>query len=878
MTFENLEVWCREVCDRMWARQRTIIHGCLDRPRLRVLDEPQEKVTLYRGPLGFGKSVQVAIAAKGVSGGEGCVAYLNSGALSDFPCLTESQLAALILYQIMGVEIFKEVKGEHELVPTLRNILSNKTVPIRICIDDVGSQCSYKILIENLLYETSRNVTFVLSDERRTGLSFLALILDIKIFEHTDMAFSEHEVNQLLTAADFNRKNTVDAAYVIGSTNGWPALVKLMFQTNHPILPPETWPETISYFEDKLLHKISNHMEDFACKASILQTVNAECFNYVFKVENSRNEIELLLSEYSILQYTDSPGRFEFINPVLRCYFNNKFKAKYRDRLSYYLKRVAFFHWRREEYIHSINTALEASDYRWARVINDNIIFDVALRQGAIELLSKWFANIPKRTLKKIPSLSICYAWVLYFNQKASLAEEMLSYSRFESFREVRSLEDNGWRELVLAIGKATEDKIEESLILCSKWLDDFGEKNIVGKGAAITCQAYIASSDRRFSDLEILTRKAAAAIYSSDQHYAFVWLKISEIQAELFKGNIVRAKNILSQAYAESGESQVQKSFLDKMFSIHNIQVLLELNCEEVSLDYCQLLFDFAISYGVTDIVWGFSCSFSQLLFYRGYREKAYSILEQVRISAVERGLTRLETLAKIKLTEYRIFDGEVFNQSTLFNDINLEWTTNQNKNISAHKSLLYSINRIYFGKQFSVAEKYAKQSLQYASSISDFRLAVSAQYCQAAALFLLGSKKAAKRTIVDANLLAEHLDCNFTKLWIKSVLEQACPIVTELFNEFPGRQIYEKQSDDNSSIAAALVEANTIQGSLKISTKQISLLKCVSKGMTNKEIAESLLITEDTVKWHLKKIFNGLDVNNRVQAVSEARRRGLL
>jgi len=153
-----------------------------------------------------------------------------------------------------------------------------------------------------------------------------------------------------------------------------------------------------------------------------------------------------------------------------------------------------------------------------------------------------------------------------------------------------------------------------------------------------------------------------------------------------------------------------------------------------------------------------------------------------------------------------------------------------------------------------------------------------VSAQYCQAAALFLLGSKKAAKRTIVDANLLAEHLDCNFTKLWIKSVLEQACPIVTELFNEFPGRQIYEKQSDDNSSIAAALVEANTIQGSLKISTKQISLLKCVSKGMTNKEIAESLLITEDTVKWHLKKIFNGLDVNNRVQAVSEARRRGLL
>ena len=61
-------------------------------------------------------------------------------------------------------------------------------------------------------------------------------------------------------------------------------------------------------------------------------------------------------------------------------------------------------------------------------------------------------------------------------------------------------------------------------------------------------------------------------------------------------------------------------------------------------------------------------------------------------------------------------------------------------------------------------------------------------------------------------------------------------------------------------------------------ITIKQISLLKCVSSGMTNKEIAERLLITEDTVKWHLKKIFSELKVTNRVQAVSEARLRGLL
>jgi DNA-binding NarL/FixJ family response regulator len=58
----------------------------------------------------------------------------------------------------------------------------------------------------------------------------------------------------------------------------------------------------------------------------------------------------------------------------------------------------------------------------------------------------------------------------------------------------------------------------------------------------------------------------------------------------------------------------------------------------------------------------------------------------------------------------------------------------------------------------------------------------------------------------------------------------------------------------------------------------KQISVLKCVSNGMTNREIAERLYVTEDAVKWHMKKIFIKLKVTNRVQAVTEARLHGLL
>jgi RNA polymerase sigma factor (sigma-70 family) len=48
--------------------------------------------------------------------------------------------------------------------------------------------------------------------------------------------------------------------------------------------------------------------------------------------------------------------------------------------------------------------------------------------------------------------------------------------------------------------------------------------------------------------------------------------------------------------------------------------------------------------------------------------------------------------------------------------------------------------------------------------------------------------------------------------------------------------------------------------------------------KGTTNKEIAEALFITENTVKAHLSSILEKLQVNNRQQAAILAREKGIL
>ena len=57
------------------------------------------------------------------------------------------------------------------------------------------------------------------------------------------------------------------------------------------------------------------------------------------------------------------------------------------------------------------------------------------------------------------------------------------------------------------------------------------------------------------------------------------------------------------------------------------------------------------------------------------------------------------------------------------------------------------------------------------------------------------------------------------------------------------------------------------------RLTPRQVKVLRCLEKGMTNKEIARELGITDRTVKMHLSAIYPLLGVHNRTQAAAVAR-----
>jgi two-component system, NarL family, response regulator LiaR len=63
-----------------------------------------------------------------------------------------------------------------------------------------------------------------------------------------------------------------------------------------------------------------------------------------------------------------------------------------------------------------------------------------------------------------------------------------------------------------------------------------------------------------------------------------------------------------------------------------------------------------------------------------------------------------------------------------------------------------------------------------------------------------------------------------------------------------------------------------------LGITKRELEILELIARGMSNREIAEKLFVSENTVKTHSSRLFDKLSARRRTQAVQIAKEMGLL
>jgi NarL family two-component system response regulator LiaR len=79
-------------------------------------------------------------------------------------------------------------------------------------------------------------------------------------------------------------------------------------------------------------------------------------------------------------------------------------------------------------------------------------------------------------------------------------------------------------------------------------------------------------------------------------------------------------------------------------------------------------------------------------------------------------------------------------------------------------------------------------------------------------------------------------------------------------------------------SLMPAASIPELTRPDSLGITPREFEILELIAKGLSNREIAATLYVSENTVKTHSSRVFDKLGAKRRTQAVQMGKELGLL
>lgn len=90
--------------------------------------------------------------------------------------------------------------------------------------------------------------------------------------------------------------------------------------------------------------------------------------------------------------------------------------------------------------------------------------------------------------------------------------------------------------------------------------------------------------------------------------------------------------------------------------------------------------------------------------------------------------------------------------------------------------------------------------------------------------------------------------------------------------------REVLVPASGPGGEPASAFAPNTAQQQSLRITARELEILTLIARGLSNREIATQLFVSENTVKTHCSRAFDKLGAARRTQAVQRGKELGLL
>lgn len=864
------------------------------------------KLILISAPAGFGKST---VVSNWINQHKIPTAWFSIDSNDNDPVDFLSYIISAIqgLNKQIGQSALKLLKSPNQpSSESIINLLINDIISINkdflLVLDDfhlINNNEIYK-LVSYLLEYIPDNFHVVILSRSDPNLPIAKLRSQHQLIElrSSDLSFSANDISVLFNKKLKIKLSVEDIYSLETKTEGWIAGLQLtaLSMSGH-----ENISEFIKalkgdnrYIMDYLIEEVlkiqSDDTKEFLLQTSILEQFSAPLCNAVLNRNDSQLILEKLEKNNMFIFPLDAERHWYRYHHLFADLLKQRLLLKDKSTIEdLHNKACGWFEQNKMQEL-AIGHALEINNYEKSIQLLGEIV-EKMWENGLHSAIMKYGDLLPDEFIKMNPDFCLYYSWILITAGQIQKAEPFLASA--EKITE-KIINDKNSSKEDIQYHKKRLGKISVAFAYLNSHIEHSDKIFDYSKTAMLNLSeddplwfswAWFSYGIAHFSNGELFESNEA---YKNALEYAkksgniyqisSIAIRLAENEQQLghYKSSYKICSDLLT-LMKEKGYSQLAKAewtytgLFSMMAATQFMWADMDSAFENIKIAYglCNSGRDIMLK---TFVLLNYSC----VQHGRGDTTGAEKILNELEDIMKQNEVSPYLTFAYVAWNVYRLIELNKLDQA---NNVIMEYGLGLDKKISHANELAYISYAGLLLEQYKLDEAALLLSELY-SFVNEGKR--TERLIELKVLYAIMYKKRDNHEKAVTNLIeAMELAADENLLiYFVSRIDDINDLLKEIFKiQATSKTNISKEFIDNLKLAIEKKEKRKkIHAEAGLSTREMDTLKLIAENLTNKEIADRLFISLNTVKTHVRNILLKLEIDNRAQAVVKAKKIGII
>jgi LuxR family maltose regulon positive regulatory protein len=735
----------------------------------------------------------------------------------------------------------------------------------------------------------------ILGSRRLPDFSYSKLQLndEVTILGQEDLRFDESECNRFFLDDKRIDISNDEIDKIRANTDGWPAALQigrlLLYRSPDMAVAIEQLDQNqlfSDYVVENILAGQHEDIREFLLKTCVLDDLDPAVCRHLSDMENAGAILASLTRNGLFTQHRAEHDHYRY---------HKLFSSTLRQLLVKTQPDLARLqHRKASEWLlahqrprRAAEHALAAGDsVTAATMIEGNAL--AAIYHSELGAVLRWSASIPEQLKTNLPNLQSACAWAHVLTRNGEAANEALA--------NLKRIVENGsaspdilYRSMpTAATNRMLNDQFDGLEGVIETYLLDLPEGAVFERLAINNVRTYTHLTHDHFESARSIALAVQSASPTSISRYTQSYSHVLLAMQQVIQGELRQAHLTLNAAT----ELTNAEDFVDTVARTIAIPVVAELLYEENQTDAAKSLLEQAIPFirnqPITDHLISAFCNLSRIYSLENRHHLAFKTLEDLERQGYSDDLPRLVATARCELARLHQMQGNLERALEIYRSIESEGISTRIQEHRFHPADIeaddITLIRLYIGSgELPEARALLKRALNETHRQRIYRrlkLTIMSGLCHQAE----SEEEKACRDLLQA--LQSSMDEPFVRVFLDegdAVILLLQKLKQQLGTSAP---MHNKPAVivriDDLLQQAGRAESTTTPAEQELieplTKRELEMLKMITDGNSNKEIASGLFVTEGTVKWHLGNIYSKMGVKRRAQAIASGRQLGLI